>query len=267
MDEATHHAFVTEVAWLDDVTQALGAFARGDETSLDPALKRWWKAREERLERSRVALDDAERRALASAAPEVLAAPSVVRPDALDRVRTLVPRITALVRIHAPPIVLSEQRRLLAAAIDALDPARPFVPAPAPDVARDEADQPLLDVWIDTLLRAAVALRVDVGLGRLHELPPAPPRAAWPGPTTFAHAPDDAALDPPSLRLPRELTVRGLCVVAASSGPITAAAHGDVIGAPADGRLVRLVHGLAPDEALVSFVWRTTEPAGPFSAL
>lgn len=209
-------------------------------------------------------LDDAERTALATSAPEVLTAPSVVRPDALERVRTLVPRIAALIRIQAPAIVLAKQQSLLAAAIDALDPARPFVSAPPPDLVRDEDGQLLLVAWIDTLLQAAVVLRADVGLGRLDELPPAPPRAVWPGPTTFAHAPDDATLDPVALRLPRTLTVHGRCVVAESSGPITAAARGET--APSlDARLVRLVHGLAPDEALVSFVWRTTEPAGPFS--
>jgi hypothetical protein len=71
----------------------------------------------------------------------------------------------------------------------------------------------------------------------------------------------------PAIALPRRIevpTTPPRLVAAESSGPITYAVAGD---APGDGllpELARRVAGLGPDRALLSFVWLSTETAGPW---
>ena len=295
---ATHIAFETERAWITDVMRVL---ERGTEASLDDAtavLERWWASREARVAAWTTELGAIQRGELVAAlaaAPALAAriadAPPVVRAAPLAQLRERAPRYARLVELRSPPVVVEGTAAGIAAAITALDPAAAWIDEPPPplgittsplpeDAADDEHNLEVVDLhrFVESMLRAAAAARAERGLGPAMQAtpeaarfaagggspaPPAYPGVEW---RMFSMNPDLGFWLSPRIALPRRLDAPGgQLLVTESGGPVTYALHGDAAPAELDPAFAACVADLAPDHALVSFVWLDTDPAGPWS--
>jgi hypothetical protein len=279
---ATHVAFVAERAWLADLLDVIAAGEAAAPERVAAVLARWWSAREERLAARTVAWDaDAERAAL--------------RAEGLARLRRAAPFVRRMIELRAPEVVRAGTAARCRAALDALDPAIAWPATPPPEIgtttdaitdaahARGEHSIEVIDLHLfaEHMTRAAHAGRPSVGLGEAFGATPearrfaddgalgAPPPPAYPGLEwrVLAARCDLAFWASPRVALARTLAVPGApprILAFESSGLVTYAMQGDAIGAAVDESLRRAVAGLGPDDALVSFVWLDTDPAGPW---
>jgi hypothetical protein len=306
VDGATHVAVEIDRAWCDDVAAALTAVVAGEVARLDVVLARWWQRREARLDVATVELDAEVRGELVAAlagddlfADLAASSPPTVRTDALARLRRVAPRLAALTGIGAPAIILDRQRVVCAQLLAELDPRAAREPVIVPEVGTtvDAGGEEVVDLhgWLGHMLLAAQVDAPSVGLGDAFAARPEavaflagtggggdgggaddaavtrpPPVRIWPGPVTFAVRPDLAFWASPAIALPHRVEVPGeppSLVVAESSGPITYAVADDAPGDALVPELAARVRGLGRDRALLSFVWLTTDPAGPWRPL
>jgi hypothetical protein len=300
---ATNVAFVAERAWLVDLLDVIAAGEAAAPERVAAVLARWWSAREERLAAWAMTWDaGAERAALVAdlasepgLAARLASAPAVVRAEGLARLRRAAPFLRRMIEIRAPEVVRAGAAARCRAALDALDPAIAWPATPPPEIgtttdaitdaahARGEHSIEVIDLHLfaEHMTRAAHAGRPSVGLGEAFGATPearrfaddgalgAPPPPAYPGLEwrVLAARCDLAFWASPRVALARTLAVPGApprILAFESSGLVTYAMQGDAIGAAVDESLRRAVAGLGPDDALVSFVWLDTDPAGPW---
>ena len=271
-----HVAFVADSDLIQGAVQAMAGLAHDGDAEAVRALLREARARRHRWREERtVRLDEAERHAIEAllgprsdlgAAPA--SSPTVVRAAMLADLHLLAGRLAGLRDLSAPQVVLERLRRRIAAVAVALDPSRPLAPEEPSQIGVVErvagVTIPNLHDWVDALLRASRnPTRPLVGLGRevgVVDLDGSPDHSAssdgWPGIefTSLGLSGDPSSWMPPRIALPRPLHTGGLVAVGVSGGWATWALAGDAVRPELSGRMVASVRGLAPDEALVSFV-------------
>lgn len=289
MRGAFHVAFIADSDLIQGAVRAMGDLARDDDVEAVGALLGEARVRRQRRREQRtVQLEAAERQTIESllgAQSELAAAlgssPAVVREAMLTDLRLLAGRLASLRNLPAPQVVLDGLHRRVAAVVVALDPSRPLAPEEPEEVGRVEkapgVSVPNLHDWLDALLRACrdpsrplVGLGPEVGAVDLDGSADDPGSSVgWPGIefTSLGLSPDPRVWMPPRIALPRPLHAGGLVAVGVSGGWATWALAGDAVRPELSDRMTASVRGLAPGEALVSFVcledgvdWPWTDP-------